>query len=51
MTWLGAFDVADMTDEEVDHFAEELVDWQDQMSAQRRRHVPTEPIPDGPGIA
>jgi hypothetical protein len=34
MRWLGTFDVAELTDNEVHEMAVALVDWQDRMSAQ-----------------
>jgi len=34
MTWLGVFDVTDMTDDEVHEIAVALVEWQDRMSAE-----------------
>ncbi len=37
MTWLGAFEVADMTDDGVHEMAVALVEWQDRVSAQARR--------------
>jgi len=36
MRWLGAFDVADVTDEEIHDLAVGLVEWQDQISAQAK---------------
>jgi len=35
VTWLGAFDVADMTDEGIEELATALVDWQDEQEAKR----------------
>jgi len=41
VTWLGVFEVTDMTDDEIHEMAVAVVDWQDRMSAQSDNWVHT----------